>query len=122
VKKENAPVLSLTGHKDTIQCIAWNYTGSLLATVRYSLLHPLIIIDIWHSLQTSRDKKIRLFDPRAGSEPIKIADGHGGIKGSRVVWLGDRDRIVTTGVSPNTTAASDGTDHIGAALVLENVG
>lgn len=37
-KKESTPVLSLTGHKDTIQCIAWNYTGSLLATVRPSFL------------------------------------------------------------------------------------
>jgi hypothetical protein len=31
-----------------------------------------------------------MYDPRAGSDPIKQADAHGGIKGSRVVWLGDR--------------------------------
>ncbi|KAJ9090660.1 hypothetical protein QFC19_009521 [Naganishia cerealis] len=80
VKKESAPVLTLTGHKDTIQSMTWNYTGNLLAT-------------------TCRDKKVRIFDPRAGAEPIKVADGHGGIKGSRVVWLGDRDRMVTTGFS-----------------------
>jgi hypothetical protein len=40
-----------------------------------------------------------LFDPRAGAEAVRITDGHGGIKGSRVVFLGDRDRIATTGVS-----------------------
>lgn len=49
--------------------------------------------------QTCRDKKLRLFDPRAGAEAVRITDGHGGIKGSRVVFLGDRDRIATTGVS-----------------------
>jgi len=30
---------------------------------------------------------------------VRVTDGHAGVKGSRVVWLGDRDRIVTTGVS-----------------------
>jgi coronin-1B/1C/6 len=40
-----------------------------------------------------------MYDPRAGSDPIKQADAHGGIKGSRVVWLGDRERAVTTGFS-----------------------
>ena len=29
-----------------------------------------------------------------------MTEGHSGVKGSRVVWLGDRDRIATTGVSP----------------------
>lgn len=40
-----------------------------------------------------------MFDPRAGSAPIRVADGHAGVKGSRVAWLGDNDRIVTTGFS-----------------------
>ena len=47
--------------------------------------------------QTSRDKKLRLFDPRSGTAPIRITDGHAGVKGSRVAWLGVHDRIVTTG-------------------------
>lgn len=51
-------------------------------------------------IKTCRDKKLRLFDPRAGSDAVRVADGHAGVKGSRVVWLGDRDRIATTGVSP----------------------
>jgi coronin-1B/1C/6 len=42
-----------------------------------------------------------MFDPRAGVEAVRTVDGHGGIKGSRVVWAGDRDRIITTGVSRN---------------------
>lgn len=72
--------IALTGHSDTIQSLAWNPTGTLLAT-------------------TCRDRKIRLFDPRAGSEAVRIGDGHAGIKGARVVWLGGHDRIATTGFS-----------------------
>lgn len=48
--------------------------------------------------QTARDRKLRMFDPRAGGDAVRTVDGHGGIKGSRVVWAGDRDRIITTGV------------------------
>ncbi|KAF9456278.1 hypothetical protein BDZ94DRAFT_1178092 [Collybia nuda] len=70
----------LGGHADAIQSVTFNPTGTLLAT-------------------TCRDRKLRLFDPRAGSEAVRIADGHGGIKGSRVVWMGDLDKIATTGFS-----------------------
>lgn len=74
------PVVTLTGHTDTVQGFAFNDSGTLLAT-------------------TCRDRKLRLFDPRAGGDAVRITDGHGGIKGSRVVWLGDKDRIATTGFS-----------------------
>ncbi|KAH9018005.1 microtubule binding protein [Lactarius hengduanensis] len=75
-----APRAVLQGHGDTIQSIAFSPTGQLLAT-------------------TSRDRKLRLFDPRAGGDAVRVGEGHGGIKGARVVWLGDRDRIATTGFS-----------------------
>ncbi|ORY30791.1 hypothetical protein BCR39DRAFT_528339 [Naematelia encephala] len=77
---KDAATITLTGHGDSIQGLAWNSLGTLLAT-------------------TCRDKKLRLFDPRASTEAVRIADGHTGVKGSRVVWLGDRDRIATTGFS-----------------------
>ncbi|PPR00247.1 hypothetical protein CVT24_005015 [Panaeolus cyanescens] len=70
----------LSGHGDIIQSMAYNSTGTLLVT-------------------TCRDRKLRLFDPRAGGEAVRVADGHTGIKGSRVVWMGDLDRIATTGFS-----------------------
>jgi len=70
----------LTGHNDIIQSFAFNLTGTLMAT-------------------TCRDRKLRLFDPRAGGDPIRVAEAHGGIKGARVVWLGDLDRVATTGFS-----------------------
>lgn len=71
---------TLVGHGDAIQSLAFNPTGTVLAT-------------------TCRDRKLRLFDPRAGSEAVRVTDGHGGIKGSRVVWMGDMDKIATTGFS-----------------------
>jgi len=74
------PRSTLVGHTDTIQGFAFNHTGTLLAT-------------------TCRDRKIRLFDPRAGGDAVRVTDGHSGIKGSRIVWLGDKDRIATTGFS-----------------------
>ncbi|KAF8260418.1 microtubule binding protein [Lactarius quietus] len=75
-----SPRAVLVGHADTIQSIAFNATGQLLAT-------------------TSRDRKIRLFDPRTGGDAVRVGEGHGGIKSARVVWMGDRDRIATTGFS-----------------------
>lgn len=54
-----------------------------------------------------------------------MADGHGGIKGSRVVWLGDRDRMVTTGVSCSTVQPQcfrSETELSDIVVVFENVG
>ncbi|KAG8876726.1 Coronin-like protein crn1 [Tulasnella sp. 331] len=74
------PRSTLVGHGDTIQSIAFNSTGTLLAT-------------------TSRDRKLRLFDPRTGGEAVRVGEGHGGIKGARIAWMGDMDKIATTGFS-----------------------
>lgn len=71
---------TLIGHGDIVQSLAFNPTGTLLAT-------------------TCRDRKLRLFDPRTGGDAVRITDGHGGIKGSRVAWMGDLDKIATTGFS-----------------------
>ncbi|KAH7903995.1 hypothetical protein BJ138DRAFT_1119846 [Hygrophoropsis aurantiaca] len=70
----------LGGHGDTIQSLAFSPDGSLLAT-------------------TCRDRKLRLFDPRSGGEAVRVVDGHGGIKGARITWMGDTGKIATTGFS-----------------------
>lgn len=72
--------IELQAHPDMVQSLAFNSTGALMAT-------------------TCKDKKLRLFDVRAGSAPVSVADSHTGVKGSRVCWLGTHDRIVTTGFS-----------------------
>lgn len=66
-------------HKDLVTSFAFNYNGSLLAT-------------------TSRDKKLRVWDIRSG-KIISEGPGHNGAKPSRVTWLGNTDRLVTTGFS-----------------------
>lgn len=57
---------TLVGHGDAIQSMAFNPTGTLLVT-------------------TCRDRKLRLFDPRAGGEAMRTTEGHGGIK-ARILW------------------------------------
>merc|ERR1711974_394481 len=71
--------LSVSGHSDIIQSVDWNYGGSLLAT-------------------TSKDKKIRVIDPRSSSVAQEAA-GHPGVKGSRCIWLGDKEKIFNVGFS-----------------------
>lgn len=66
-------------HADIVQSLAWNANGSLLAT-------------------TSRDKKLRVWDVRQ-EKPAQEVPGHSGAKNSRAVWLGDTDRLATTGFS-----------------------
>ncbi|KAH8111781.1 DUF1900-domain-containing protein [Phellopilus nigrolimitatus] len=74
------PQRVLGGHSDAIQSIAFDFSGNLLAT-------------------TCRDRKLRLFDARTAGDAVRVSDGHGGIKGARVVWMGNQDRLATTGFS-----------------------
>lgn len=64
---------------EVIQSLAWSADGSQLVT-------------------TSRDKKLRIWDPRQ-ERPAHEGPGHAGAKASRAVWLGEHDRIATTGFS-----------------------
>ncbi|GES56867.1 coronin-like protein crn1 [Aspergillus terreus] len=64
---------------DIVQSQSWSANGSLLVT-------------------TSRDKKLRIWDVRQ-ERPAHETQGHSGAKNSRAVWLGERDRIATTGFS-----------------------
>ncbi|KAI1809546.1 DUF1900-domain-containing protein [Poronia punctata] len=66
-------------HPDIVQSLSWNASGSMLVT-------------------TSRDKKLRVWDVRQ-ERPAHESPGHEGAKNSRAVWLGEHNRIVTTGFS-----------------------
>jgi coronin-1B/1C/6 len=66
-------------HSDIVQSLSWNATGSLMVT-------------------TSRDKKLRVWDVRQ-EKPVQEVPGHAGAKNSRAVWLGEHDRVATTGFS-----------------------
>ena len=69
--------LTVEGHSDLISSCMWNKNGSQLVT-------------------TCKDKKIRILDPRNN----KIAQdwaGHQGVKGSRAIWIGDKNYVFTVG-------------------------
>ncbi|RDW65479.1 putative coronin [Coleophoma crateriformis] len=66
-------------HGDIVQSLSWSANGSLLAT-------------------TSRDKKLRVWDVRQ-ERPAHEVQGHSGAKNSRVAWMGEHNRLATTGFS-----------------------
>ncbi|XP_041969616.1 coronin-7 isoform X4 [Aricia agestis] len=68
-------------HTEVIQSTSWKKDGKLLAT-------------------SCKDKKVRIIDPRASSSVLGVTNSHQNIKDSRLVWLGDSDRILTTGFDP----------------------
>lgn len=76
--ESGAAKLKLT-HGDIVQSLSWSADGSLLVT-------------------TSRDKKLRVWDVRQ-QKPAQEVQGHNGAKSSRAVWMGEHDRIATTGFS-----------------------
>lgn len=72
-------VYSNSEHTDVIQSVSWKKDGRLVST-------------------SCKDKQLRVIDPRTpGNQITHTANGHQSIKDSRVVWLGDTNRILTTG-------------------------
>lgn len=76
---ETGDVLYTLPHKDLITSFAFSHDGSLLATA-------------------CRDKILRVWDIRAEKVVVE-GPGHSGAKASKVTWLGDKNRLVTTGFS-----------------------
>ncbi|KAK3954129.1 coronin-6 [Pseudoneurospora amorphoporcata] len=66
-------------HPDIVQSLSWSANGTMLVT-------------------TSRDKKLRVWDVRQ-QNAVHEYQGHEGAKNSRAVWLGEHNRIATTGFS-----------------------
>ncbi|XP_053678397.1 coronin-7 [Anopheles nili] len=65
-------------HPEVIQSLSWKQDGRLCAT-------------------SCKDKIVRVMDPRASAPITLAAESHQSIKDSRVVWLGEQNRILTTG-------------------------
>ncbi len=70
-------VLTIDGHTDLVQSVAWNGNGSLLAT-------------------TCKDKNLRLIDPRQRTVTGSVA-AHLGVKGSRCTWITNKGFVFTVG-------------------------
>jgi len=71
--------ITVSGHSDMIQCCQWDRLGTQMAT-------------------TSKDKKLRIIDPRGGNV-VSETDAHPGIKGMRCLWLGKKEKLITLGFS-----------------------
>ncbi|XP_018326733.1 coronin-7 isoform X1 [Agrilus planipennis] len=71
-------VFSTSDHSDVIQSVSWKRNGKLVAT-------------------SCKDKHVRILDPRSEKSCVSIASSHQNIKDSRIVWLGDQDKVLTTG-------------------------
>ncbi|ORZ30795.1 hypothetical protein BCR44DRAFT_126804 [Catenaria anguillulae PL171] len=71
--------VELSGHGELIQSLTYSWTGDRLAT-------------------SCKDKVLRVFDLRSRAVTLETV-GHQGIKGSRAVWLGELDKLITTGFS-----------------------
>ncbi|XP_052130947.1 coronin-7 isoform X2 [Frankliniella occidentalis] len=71
-------IFSNSQHSEVIQSMSWKTDGRLIVT-------------------SCKDKKLRVYDPRATTSITHTTDSHQSIKDSRVVWLGDSNRILTTG-------------------------
>lgn len=69
---------NLGSHQDFVLCCDWSADGKTIAT-------------------TSKDKGLRIFDPRAGTDPVSQTTCHDGVKGSRVVYLGSTGKLLTVG-------------------------
>jgi len=76
IEKGIAPISIEAQHADIIQSADWNEIGSIVAT-------------------TCKDKKFRIIDPR-DSKIVQEAEGHQGVKGSRVVFIGN-EKLFTVG-------------------------
>jgi len=70
-------VLTVEGHTDLINTCNWNKNGSQLVT-------------------SCKDKKLRILDPR-GQKVAQEWSGHQGVKGSRAIWIGDKNWIFSVG-------------------------
>jgi len=68
-----------SGHSDIVQSVAWNHNGSLLGSA-------------------SKDKKIRVFDPRSSATALEV-EGHAGVKGARITFLGNKNKFFSVGFS-----------------------
>ncbi|KAK6184793.1 hypothetical protein SNE40_007182 [Patella caerulea] len=73
------PVNIIDSHNDTIYSMYWNNDGSLFCT-------------------TSKDRRIRVIDPRIAQVAIET-EGHAGTKSCKGIFLRDNHRIFTTGFS-----------------------
>ena len=76
----DAPVFELEGHAEQLFSAEWSPCGRYVATV-------------------CKDGKIRIYEPRVSSQPLKEGGEIVPKKGARVLWVLDGDYLIVTGFS-----------------------
>ncbi|XP_040430556.1 coronin-7-like isoform X1 [Cygnus olor] len=77
---QQQPLAALESHGDQLQSLSWKRDGRLLGT-------------------SCKDKKLRIFDPRASPAASQSVPGHENNKDSRLLWMGASDCLVSVGFS-----------------------
>ncbi|XP_053813197.1 coronin-7 isoform X4 [Vidua chalybeata] len=77
---QQQPLTVLDSHGDQLQSLTWKRDGRLLGT-------------------SCKDKKLRIFDPRAGPAASQTVPGHDNNKDSRLLWMGSSDCLISVGFS-----------------------
>jgi len=96
-----AQVCSYEAFDDFIQSMAWNSSGSLLSV-------------------TAKDKKFRIFDPRATETAIEM-EGFGGAKSMNTTWAENHGRLVLTGFTKTASRAFRFYDARNPAAMLDEI-
>jgi len=78
-----AEAINFEDHTDIILSFDWNADGSQVAT-------------------TSKDKKIRIYDPR-DSKAVASVEGFAGTKKASVLWASNQEKLLGVGFSKNST-------------------
>ena len=74
----SGPVLEMEPHPDQVFSLAWSPCGAYIATV-------------------CKDGKVRVFEPRASTQAIRVGAGPNGVKGARVTWAIDGRLLLVSG-------------------------
>ncbi|NXY78586.1 CORO7 protein, partial [Glareola pratincola] len=77
---QQQPLTALDPHGDQLQSLTWKPDGRLLGT-------------------SCKDKKLRIFDPRASPAASQGVPGHEHNKDSRLLWMGSSDCLISVGFS-----------------------
>lgn len=76
--EKGGEVSSMQCHDQLIQDLVWDHCGKVWAT-------------------SSKDKKVRLGDPRSNAVAAEVAEAHAGAKSAKLAFLGEWDRFATIG-------------------------
>ncbi|XP_015265372.1 PREDICTED: coronin-7-like [Gekko japonicus] len=76
--EQQHPLAELEPHGDLLQSLAWSPDGALLGS-------------------SCKDKRLRIFDPRAGPAACQYTEAHENGRDSRLLWVNARDSLLSIG-------------------------